>query len=437
MPRIGDTMAAEPPKLAASPPDEFSALETVNHNFGLAADGLGLDDDVRMVLTTPYREVTVQIPVRLTDGRVHVFSGYRVQHNAARGPYKGGMRYHETVDIDEIRALASLMSWKTAIVDIPFGGAKGGVNCPGDRLSSDELQDVTRKFIDRISKLIGPDRDIPAPDVNTNAQVMAWMMDEYGKLNGYNPAIVTGKPIPLGGSAGRESATGRGVVYTLGELIKQQRLPSPGTRIVIQGFGNVGSWVARLAAEVGAVVVGVADLRGAISAPEGINPNTLYAHTLAGGRISDYADDRPGVERISGDDLLALDCDVLIPAALGGVLHSGNADRIRARFVLEAANAPTSPAADAIFADRGITVIPDILANAGGVVVSYFEWAQNRQHFSWNESEVNSRLEEIMRRAFDEVAHRAAHDGVPPRAAAYALGIERVLAAARLRGYIS
>ncbi len=426
-----------PPQTAASPSGELSALETVNHNFRLAADNLGLDDDVRVVLTTPYREVTVQIPVRVSDGHVHVFTGYRVQHNAARGPYKGGMRYHETVDIDEIRALAALMSWKTAIVDIPFGGAKGGVDCPGDRLTSDELQDITRKFIDRISKLIGPDRDIPAPDVNTNAQVMAWMMDEYGKLNGYDPAIVTGKPIALGGSAGRESATGRGVVCTLGETIKQFGLPSPGTRIVIQGFGNVGSWVARLAEEVGAVVVGVGDVHGAIGASSGIDPNALWAHTLAGGRVHENAHDHPEDEQVSHEELLTLDCDVLIPAALGGVLHSGNAERMRASVVLEAANTPTTPAADAIFAERGITVIPDILANAGGVVVSYFEWAQNRQHFSWNEPEVNARLEEIMCRAYAEVRERAERDGVSARAAAYAVGIERVVAAARLRGYIS
>jgi glutamate dehydrogenase (NAD(P)+) len=366
-----------------------------------------------------------------------VFSGFRVQHNAARGPYKGGMRYHETVDLDEIRALAALMSWKTAIVDIPFGGAKGGVNCPGDKLTSAELQDITRKFIDRISKLIGPDRDIPAPDVNTNAQVMAWMMDEYGKLNGYNPAIVTGKPIALGGSAGREAATGRGVVITLGEVIHQLGLPNPGTRVVIQGFGNVGSWVARLAADVGAVVVGIGDVHGAISGEAGIDPTALWAHTLAGGTIPDFAQAHAGIDAITAEELLALDCDVLIPAALGGVLHSSNATHVKARVIVEAANAPTTPVADAIFADRGITVVPDILANAGGVVVSYFEWAQNRQHFSWNESEVNSRLEEIMRRAFDVIAARAEREEITPRAAAYAVGIERVVAASRLRGYIS
>ena len=426
-----------PPEPAAAPAHELSALETVNYNFTVAADHLGLDDDVRAILTTPYREVTVQIPVRLSDGHVHVFSGYRVQHNSARGPYKGGMRYHETVDIDEIRALASLMSWKTAIVDIPFGGAKGGVNCPGDRLTPDELQDVTRKFIDRISRLIGPDRDIPAPDVYTNPQVMAWMMDEYDKLNGYNPAVVTGKPIALGGSAGRDSATGRGVVSVLGDTIAKHGLPRPGTRIVIQGFGNVGSWVARLAEEVGALVVGVGDVRGAIAAPSGIDVPALYAHAVAGRSIPDFARDHVGVEQIPAQELLALECEVLIPAALGGVLHAGNAAQVQAKVVLEAANTPTTPAADAIFAERGITVVPDILANAGGVVVSYFEWAQNRQHFSWDEAEVNARLQAIMQRAFAEVGHRADADQVSLRAAAYAVGIERVVAAARLRGYIN
>jgi len=416
---------------------EISALETVTFNFDVAADGLGLDDDIRVVLKSAYREITVQIPVRLSDGHVHVFSGFRVQHNAARGPYKGGMRYHETVDLDEVRALAALMSWKTAIVDIPFGGAKGGVNCAGDQLLPSELQDITRKFIDRIAKLIGPDRDIPAPDVNTNAQVMAWMMDEYGKLNGYSPAIVTGKPIALGGSAGREAATGRGVVITLGEVIRKLGLPNPGTRIVVQGFGNVGSWVARLAADVGAVLVGVGDVHGAIHSEAGIDPTALHAHTLAGGTIPDFAQAHAGVDAVTAEELLALDCDVLIPAALGGVLHSSNAPSVKAKVILEAANAPTTPVADAIFAERGVTVIPDILANAGGVVVSYFEWAQNRQHFSWNESEVNSRLDEIMRRAFDVVASRAEREEITPRAAAYAVGIERVVAASRLRGYIS
>jgi len=263
------------------------------------------------------------------------------------------------------------------------------------------------------------------------------MMDEYGKLNGYSPAIVTGKPIALGGSAGREAATGRGVVITLGEVIRKLGLPNPGTRIVVQGFGNVGSWVARLAADVGAVLVGVGDVHGAIHSEAGIDPTALHAHTLAGGTIPDFAQAHAGVDAVTAEELLALDCDVLIPAALGGVLHSSNAPSVKAKVILEAANAPTTPVADAIFAERGVTVIPDILANAGGVVVSYFEWAQNRQHFSWNESEVNSRLDEIMRRAFDVVASRAEREEITPRAAAYAVGIERVVAASRLRGYIS
>jgi len=429
--------ATELPAQAAPPVADLSALETVNHNFNVAADDLGLDDDIRAVLTSPYREVTVQIPVRLSDGHVHVFSGYRVQHNAARGPYKGGMRYHESVDLDEIRALAALMSWKTAIVDIPFGGAKGGVNCPGDQLTQDELQDITRKFVDRISKLIGPDRDIPAPDVNTNAQVMAWMMDEYGKLAGFNPAIVTGKPIALGGSAGREAATGRGVVTTLREAILHLGLRTPDTRVVIQGFGNVGSWAARLAVHLGVVLVGVADVHGAITSPAGIDPDELLEHIRGGGRLPEYAASHAEVEEIPAEEIVSVACDVFIPAALGGVLHAGNAHRVNAKAVVEAANAPTTPAADAILGDRGIPVVPDILANAGGVVVSYFEWAQNRQHFSWDETQVNTRLEEIMRRAFHEVAERGAAHGVSLRAAAYEIGIERVVAAARLRGYIS
>ncbi len=415
---------------------DVSSLATVQHNFDVAADLLGLEDDVRAVLRSPFREVHVQIPVRMSDGRVHVFSGYRVQHNNARGPFKGGIRYHETVDLDDVRALAALMSWKTAIVDVPFGGAKGGINCPGDRMTPAELEEVTRKFVDYIARVLGPDRDIPAPDVNTNAQVMAWLMDEYGKLNGYSPGIVTGKPIALGGSAGRESATGRGVVCVMRDVIDHLGMPATGTRIALQGFGNVGSWVARLAVQSGAHIVGIADQSGAISCPDGVDPVGLLQFRNAGGAMRDYADGRPGIDRITGEELLALDCDVLIPAALGGVLTSANAGRVRARAVLEAANAPSTPSADEIMASNGVLVVPDVLANAGGVVVSYFEWAQNRQHFSWDETQVNSRLEAVMRQAFREVVARAVAGRVSMRTAAYALGIERVVNAARLRGYV-
>jgi glutamate dehydrogenase (NAD(P)+) len=413
---------------------EMSNFEIVSHYFDRAADGLGMEPDLRAVLRSAYREVQVQIPVRCLDGRIHVYSGYRVQHNGARGPYKGGVRYHEDVDLDEVRALAALMTWKTAVVGVPFGGAKGGINCPADQLSKDELQKITRSFIDKIEKVLGPTRDIPAPDVNTNAQVMAWMMDEYGKLHGYTPAIVTGKPISLGGSLGREEATGRGIVYTFREAARPLGLHPEQTRLVVQGFGNVGSWAARIACQLGCKLVGASDVSGAIRSDAGIDAEALSAHVRAGGRLVEYAG--TGVEVITAEELMALDCDVLIPAALGGTIHAHNADAIRARLIIEGANSPTTPAADEILNDKGTFVVPDVLANAGGVVVSYFEWVQNLQHFQWGEREVNDKLGTIMRRAYREVAARAEREAVPMRVASYELGIERVLEAAKDRGYV-
>jgi glutamate dehydrogenase (NAD(P)+) len=409
---------------------EISNYEIVNHWFDLACDRLGLADDVRAVLRSSYREVQVQIPIRLGDGRIHVFTGYRVQHNGARGPYKGGIRYHPEVDLDEVRALAALMSWKTAIANVPFGGAKGGVNVPAEELSRDELQRVTRSFVDKIEKVLGPNRDIPAPDVNTNAQVMAWMMDQYGKHHGHTPACVTGKPIELEGSFGRESATGRGLVYLYREAAPALRLAPADTRVVVQGFGNVGSWAARIMAQLGCTIVGVSDAYGAIRSDAGIDPDALHAHVRAGGKLAEF----DGAEAIGAEELLAIECEVLIPAALGGLIHQGNADSVNCRLLLEGANSPTTPAADEILAGKGITVIPDVMANAGGVVVSYFEWVQNLQHFRWDEREVNERLANVMRRAWREVNARA--EDVPLRIAAYELGIERVVEAARTRGYI-
>jgi glutamate dehydrogenase (NAD(P)+) len=415
-------------------PAELTNFEIVSHYFDLAADRLAMEPDLRAVLRSSYREVQVQIPVRCIDGKIHVYSGYRVQHNGARGPYKGGIRYHETVDLDEVRALATLMTWKTAIAGIPFGGAKGGVNCPAEQLTQDELQQITRSFIDKIEKLLGPTRDIPAPDVNTNAQVMAWIMDEYGKLHGYTPAIVTGKPLSLGGSLGREEATGRGIVYMFREAAPSQGLRPDETRVVIQGFGKVGSWAARIFSQLGCKLVGVADVNGAIQSDAGIEPEALHRYIGVGGRLPDYSG--PGVEVITPEELLALECDVLVPAALGGTIHAGNADAIRARMIIEGANSPTTPIADEVLNSKGTFVVPDVLANAGGVVVSYFEWVQNLQHFSWGEREVNDKLGTIMRRAYREVSRRAARDQVPMRVAAYELGIERVLEAAKDRGYV-
>jgi glutamate dehydrogenase (NAD(P)+) len=413
---------------------EVSNYDIVNHWFDLATDRMGLRDDIRAVMRSSYREVQVQIPVVLGDGRIHVFSGFRVQHNGARGPYKGGIRYHPDVDLDEVRALATLMTWKTAVVGLPFGGAKGGVNCDASALDEVELQQITRSFIDKIEKVLGPQRDIPAPDVGTNAQTMAWMMDEYGKLHGHTPAIVTGKPISLEGSYGREAAAGRGIVHMFREAAPALDLQPSDCRVVIQGFGNVGSWAARIIAQLGCTVIGVSGAHGALHAEEGLDPEALQAHVRAGGTLSEYEAD--GVETITAEELLGLTCEVFIPAALGGMIHAANADRLNTRMVVEGANSPTTPKADEILAGNGVHVIPDVMANAGGVVVSYFEWVQNLQHFRWDEREVNEKLGTIMRRAYREVAARASEDEVTLRVAAYQTGIERVVEAARTRGYI-
>jgi glutamate dehydrogenase (NAD(P)+) len=412
---------------------EVSNFEIVDHWFTLAADRLEIPEDVRAVLSSSYREVQVQIPVSLSDGKTHVYSGYRVQHNGARGPYKGGIRFHPEVDLDEVRALASLMTWKTAIANVPYGGAKGGINCNPRELERGEVEKIARSFMDKIEKVLGPTRDIPAPDVGTNAQTMAWLMDEYGKLHGHTPAIVTGKPIALEGSYGREAATGRGVVYLLEKAAKTAGVKLSGARLVVQGYGNVGSWAARLAAELGCKLVAVSDAAGAIRNDGGIDPEKLHQQVCEGLDVPEYED----AEKIAPDELVATECDVLIPAALGGMIHESNADHVNCKLIIEGANSPTTPAADAILADKGIMVVPDVMANAGGVVVSYFEWVQNLQHFRWTEDEVNERLGNIMRGAYDTVVERAEKEDVPMRVAGYSIGIERVLEAARLRGYLT
>jgi glutamate dehydrogenase (NAD(P)+) len=410
----------------------ISDLDIVRFYFDQAVERLELPDDIRTVFWTPYREVTVQIPVKLSDARSHTFSGYRIQHHGARGPSQGGIRFHPDVDIDEVRALASLMTWKTAVANVPFGGAKGGVNCPADQLERSEVQKITRSFMDKIEKVLGPTRDIPAPDVNTNAQVMAWLMDEYGKLHGYTPAICTGKPIALEGSYGREQATGRGCVYMFREAAPQIGLTPAESTFVVQGYGNVGSWAARILQQLGAKMVGASDATGAIRGDAGIDADELAAHLREGGRLTDF----PGTEVISPDELLAIECDVLIPAALGGMIHENNADRINAKMIIEGANSPTTPAADEILESNGVHVIPDVMANAGGVVCSYFEWVQNLQHFRWSEREVNDKLGGIMRRAYREVSARAKEERISLRQAAYLVGIERVVEASRTRGYV-
>jgi glutamate dehydrogenase (NAD(P)+) len=412
---------------------EVSNLDIVRYYFDDACERLELREDLRTVFWSPYREVTVQIPVKLSDGKVHVYSGYRIQHNGARGPYKGGVRFHPEVDIDEVRALASLMTWKTAVAGVPYGGAKGGVNCPADELEQSEVQKIARSFMDKIEKVLGPTRDIPAPDVNTNAQVMAWFMDEYGKLHGHTPAICTGKPIALEGSLGREAATGRGCVYMFREAAPQLGLSPADTTFAVQGFGNVGSWAARIMHQLGCKMVAVSDAHGAIRSDAGIDPDELEAFIEQGGLLPDFE----GAEVIDAEDLVAVECDVFIPAALGGMIHEGNADRMNCKMLIEGANSPTTPAADAILNEKGVYTIPDVMANAGGVVVSYFEWVQNLQHFRWEEREVNDRLGTIMRRSYREVSARAKEEGIPLREASYLVGIERVVEAARTRGYVT
>jgi glutamate dehydrogenase (NAD(P)+) len=414
-------------------PAEVSNWDIVNHYFDLAAERLELREDVAAVMRSSYREVQVQVPISLSDGKIHVFSGFRVQHNGARGPYKGGIRFHPEVDLDEVRALAMLMTWKTAVVGIPYGGAKGGVNVNPRELEQSELQAVARSFMDKIEKVLGPTRDIPAPDVGTNAQTMAWLMDEYGKLHGHTPAIVTGKPLALEGSQGREAATGRGVIFVLEEVANQLDLKLDDLTFAIQGFGNVGSWAARILHDKGATLVAVDTVDGSIHSDGGIDPHRLYEFLVdEQGAITDF----PDIESTSKEEFLATDCDVFIPAALGGMIHEHNADTLNCKVLLEGANSPTTPKADSILSDKGVYIAPDVLCNAGGVIVSYFEWVQNLQHFLWDEDDVNARLEKIIKRGFREVAEKCNADETTPRIAAYELGIQRVVEASRTRGYI-
>jgi glutamate dehydrogenase (NAD(P)+) len=411
---------------------ELRAHEAVNQYFAEAAEVIELDAELYPVLTTPYRELTVQVPVRLDDGDLLVVRGYRVQHNGARGPYKGGIRYHPTVDLNEIRALASLMTWKTALLELPFGGAKGGIEVDPTGMSDRELQQMTRRFTNGIQHILGVYRDIPAPDMNTNAKVMAWMMDAFSSSHGYSPAIVTGKPLDLGGAPGREAATGRGCVYVLDAYCAHEKRKLSDQRVAIQGFGNVGSWMARELHERGATVVAVSDVNGGVVRADGIDIPTLVAKVGTGATVPES-----GVgDTITNEELLQLECDVLAPAALGEVITADNAHLIKAPVILEAANYPTTPSADAVLRERGTTVIPDILANAGGVTGSYFEWSQDIQQFQWKEDRFNAELLDRMQGATQFTLAFAAERSVTLRQAAFALGIRRVAAAARLRGYV-
>ncbi len=410
---------------------ELSPHEAVNVFFRNGADLIDLEDELVDILTTPDRELAVQVPVRLDDDTLLVTRGYRVQHNDARGPYKGGIRYHPSADLEEVRALAALMTWKTAIVDVPFGGAKGGVEIDPTGMSPAEVERMTRRFTAAIRHVLGVYQDIPAPDVNTNAQVMAWLMDEYSRAYGYSPAIVTGKPVQIGGACGREAATGRGLFAVLDEHARRTGLDVGKLRVAIQGFGNVGSHLAIALAGAGARVVAVSDVNGGVHAADGLDVAGLVELARRRRPLAELA----GTEEIDNATLLALDCDVLVPAALGGVITSSNADAIGASILLEGANHPTSPEADTVLTKRGVVVIPDVLANAGGVLGSYYEWAMNIQQFRWTEQRFDEELHKGMRLAYTTVADLAAREGVPLRHGAYALGVQRVAEAARLRGY--
>jgi glutamate dehydrogenase (NAD(P)+) len=406
--------------------------EAVGYFFDRAADHIDLHDEMREVLRGSYRELRVQVPIRMDDGKLKVFTGYRIQHNGARGPYKGGVRFHPNADLDEVRALAALMTWKTALLDVPYGGAKGGVACDPATMSEEEKERLTRRYTQMISYILGVNRDVPAPDMGTDAQTMAWMMDAYSSRYGYTPAIVTGKPVELGGSYGREAATGRGVVYCLQEASPDLTLELDGASVAIQGFGNVGSWAARLMGETGAKVVAVSDVRGGVHRGDGLDVQALMDHVTETASVVGAA----GTEPIDNRDLLELDVDILIPAALDKVITEENADRIRARIIVEAANHPVTPAADAVLEERGAIVLPDILVNAGGVTVSYLEWVQNIQQFRWEEEEVNRELHKKMTRAWKTVHSRSTVEGISLRLAAFAIAVERVDVAARLRGYV-
>jgi glutamate dehydrogenase (NAD(P)+) len=407
------------------------STEATRIYFDRAADELDLSDNMRKLLLTAKREVQVQIPVELDSGELTTFIGYRVQHNDARGPMKGGLRYHHEVDLDEVRALASLMTWKTAVVNIPYGGAKGGIALDPAARSRHELERITRRFVDAIHDLFGPDVDIPAPDMGTSSDTMAWIMNQYGKYHGFSPACVTGKPVEYHGIAGREEATGRGVGILTTKLLSRRGKKLPGTRIAIQGFGNVGTHTAKFLHDAECRIVAVSDAAGGFHRAEGLDVLALLRHANANrGRLDGFT----GGDAITNAELLTMDVDVLIPAALGGVLTAANAAAVRAPIIIEAANAPVEPEADAIFESKGIISLPDILANSGGVTASWFEWVQNRQHYQWGLNRVRQELDKILGDAFEQVWQLSQSRKLPLRTAAYMVGVGRVARATVLGG---
>lgn len=408
----------------------MTAYETTKTFLRQAFDVLETNGDLERMLITPSRSVEVEVAITMDDGTLGHFIGYRIQHDDSRGPFKGGLRFHPEVNDDEVLSLASLMTWKTAVVGVPFGGAKGGICVDPTKLSVRERERLTRRFVQQIQELIGPYRDIPAPDVNTNAEVMGWFFDEYSKFHGFAPAVVTGKPLGLHGSAGRDSATGRGCMMALRETLTAQGKSLEGQAVIIQGFGNVGSWGARLLREQGARITAVSDIRGGIFAGDGIDIPKLQEHVAKTGSVVEF----PGTEPIGNDDLLVHECDVLMPAALGHVLTRDNAPHVKAKYVLEGANGPCTAEADQILSERGIVCIPDILANAGGVTVSYFEWVQNLQNFRWSESKINEELDAIISRAHAEIRALMGEHEISMRAAAFVKALDAVKKATGLRG---
>src|SRR5579872_6372298 len=417
------------PRMA--PREDLNPFRIAQIQFDMAAEYLKLDPGLRQILRTPKRVLEVSVPVKMDNGQTKVFTGFRVQHNVSRGPAKGGLRYHPNVTLDEVRALAAWMTWKTAAVNIPYGGGKGGVICDPKRMSKAELERMTRRYTSEILPIIGPEQDIAAPDVYTDAQTMAWIMDTYSMTKGYSTlGVVTGKPISIGGSEGRNDATARGVVVVLEEACKIKKIPLRGASVAIQGFGNAGSLIAKLFAEKKARVIAISDSRGGVTNPRGIDPLKAMRYKDRSGTVVGM----PGTSRMSNDDLLTMKCDILIPAALENVITLHNAEAIKARIVAEAANGPTTPHADEVLARKGILLIPDIIANAGGVTVSYFEWAQNLQGYSWSEADVNSKLDAVIRRSFQEAHESSRRHHVHMRTGAYMVAVERVADATVRRG---
>jgi len=408
----------------------MNAYETTNTFLKRAMTALNLDHRYETLLLTPRREVRVELPIRMDDGSLGHFIGYRVQHDDSRGPYKGGLRYHPEVDIDEVRSLASLMTWKTAVIDVPFGGAKGGIQVDPTKLTDQELERLTRRFVDQIHDFIGERTDIPAPDVNTNARVMGWFFDQYTLHHGFSPGVVTGKPVSLHGSLGREAATGRGALFAIREVLAAEGKKLQGTRFAVQGFGNVGSWFARLAHQQGAKIVAVSDVKGGIFVGDGIDITKLVDHVKATGSVVGFA----GSRSITNEEVLASDCEVLVPAALGHVINEKVAAEIRAKFVVEGANGPCTLEGSDVLDQRGVLCLPDIWANAGGVTVSYFEWVQNLQQHRWPEEKVNEELERHIVAAHKEIRATMARLKCSMRTAAFALAVDRVKRATDQRG---